>query len=417
MIQKKWLLATTAAILGGVIGIGATAQELGRGQSVDDRTKPENAPLGIRAGSFVISPELSLSETFDDNIFATDDGTVSDFITKISPVLNIKSDWNRHELKFNTGGDFGFFADNDRENFQDYFAKVSGRFDIVRDTYLTSNLSFNHDHEDRGSPDTNAATESEPTEYDTYKARLGGSHTWNRLKLDTDGGVTMLRFDDVKLFSGAERDKSFRDRNVYDIKARATYELLPTVKPFVEYQHNWRAYQSDTSASLRDSNGFVANVGTTLDLGGVVVGDIYAGVIHQSYSNSAFDDLTAANLGASLTWNPTQLTSVNLSLSRTVEETTLSETSSGYVASGGSVRVDHELTRSISLHASAGYFFNDYDSINREEDVFDAGVGASYALNRNFSVEADYSYKHRDVNISGQDYSRNKAMLRLVGKL
>src|SRR5690349_20140623 len=46
-----------------------TAGTLQPGQTVIDRLRPELAPLGVRAGSFIISPTIETDATYNDNIF------------------------------------------------------------------------------------------------------------------------------------------------------------------------------------------------------------------------------------------------------------------------------------------------------------------------------------------------------------
>ena len=67
------LISTVAALSLGIPAV-ALAQEVGPYE-----------PLGIRAGSFLIYPTLSVSEAYDDNVFATDNDTEDDWITLISP--------------------------------------------------------------------------------------------------------------------------------------------------------------------------------------------------------------------------------------------------------------------------------------------------------------------------------------------
>ena len=56
------------------LALGAPAVALGQEVGPYD-------PLGIRAGGFLIYPSLSVSEVYDDNVFATDNNTDDDLIT------------------------------------------------------------------------------------------------------------------------------------------------------------------------------------------------------------------------------------------------------------------------------------------------------------------------------------------------
>lgn len=71
---------------------------LPRGDTVASRARPELDPLGIRAGAFLIFPELAIDEIYNDNIFAENNDETDDFITSIQPEVTIESDWSRHAL-------------------------------------------------------------------------------------------------------------------------------------------------------------------------------------------------------------------------------------------------------------------------------------------------------------------------------
>ena len=66
----------------------------GAAAAQDDAYTPRN----IRLGSFLLQPQITLAETFNDNIFYTEDDEESDFITNVLPSLRLRSNWSRHAL-------------------------------------------------------------------------------------------------------------------------------------------------------------------------------------------------------------------------------------------------------------------------------------------------------------------------------
>ena len=60
-----------------------------RGETVTNRPRPELDRLGVRAGGLFIYPRLGLQEFYNDNIFYTDSGEEDDFITLISPRVDV----------------------------------------------------------------------------------------------------------------------------------------------------------------------------------------------------------------------------------------------------------------------------------------------------------------------------------------
>jgi len=48
---------------------------------------------GIAVGDFTLYPSISLTEYYDDNIYAEDTNTRDDFVTVVVPAVNIESNW------------------------------------------------------------------------------------------------------------------------------------------------------------------------------------------------------------------------------------------------------------------------------------------------------------------------------------
>src|SRR5690242_20718058 len=105
------LLTGTAAAQQPVPGL----EGVPRREEPDQRTPAERAAEnyqapGVRAGSFLIFPELELDETFNDNIYATSSGKTASFIQGVKPTLKANSQWSNHMLNFFALGALGFYS-------------------------------------------------------------------------------------------------------------------------------------------------------------------------------------------------------------------------------------------------------------------------------------------------------------------
>ena len=392
------------------------AQEPQRGETVTERPRPDLDPLGVRAGSFLVLPKLSLSEAYDDNIFSTENNTESDFITVISPEVAVQSDWNNHFLGFGAAADIGRYASNGDEDYEDFVLRGSGRLDILRDRYVSGGVTFRKTHEDRGSPDD--VNGEEPTEFTVLTPTLGAFNRWNRFSLRGDLSMQRHDFDDARSSTGQIFNNDDRDRSRYVASVRGGYEIVPEYEAFVRVAWNTVKYSDDVDDNgiARDSDGYEAVVGTRIDLTGVTYGDIYAGWRSQSYEDDRLETSEGPSFGGALTWNVTGLTTVKGSLSRSVEETTLTGASS-FFATDFKLSVDHEILRNLILGANAGYIFNDYEGITREDDIYRAGAYARYLMHRNLYLTARYNYEQRESNVVGADYDKNIFLLRLETQL
>jgi hypothetical protein len=375
-------------------------------QSVGERARPDYDALGIRLGSFIVHPAISVQELYDTNIFATQSGTASDFITSIQPSLQVASDWNVHAVGLSVSGDVREYLHHDTESNDNFAIAGSGRLDIQRGHYLSGGAGYQLLHEDRGSPDDRGGRE--PTEFHVTSANLSYVYEPYRIGLRLDTTVDSYDYNDVATGTGAIIDNDVRDRIVYAVAPRATYEILPGYRAFARTTFNWRKYNStlDAAGVNRNSNGYQFDIGTALDLGGIITGEVYAGYLVQDYDDPRFSSSSSVAFGGNLLWNVTQLTSIRAALARTVEETVLAGESS-YIQTAVRLSVEHELLRNVLLTAAGAYINSDYQGGGaRTDDYYEFGGGGRYLLNRLLSVGFDVTYRTRSSDVAGNDYDR-----------
>ena len=184
-------LASTAIFLMIVLApIGyLEAQERTSGASaldVRNRIHPDWNPLGIRAGGFLIHPSVEAAAEFDDNIYRHHQNKDSDTIYSIrSRVFGI-SQWSRHQLQFDASIDSANYAQADGEDTTDWVVGLAGRVDINRNAWIDADLSFQEDHEGRGSPEQQDRT-LEPVENTIADLGIKGTYRWNRFSLAVGG--------------------------------------------------------------------------------------------------------------------------------------------------------------------------------------------------------------------------------------
>jgi len=79
--------------------------------------------------------------------------------------------------------------------------------------------------------------------------------------------------------------------------------------------------------------------------------------------------------------------------------------------------VTHELRRNVLLNANAGYVRDDFQGVTRTDNIFNAGLGASYLINRNFSLNATYEFTTRNSDADGDEFTRNIVLVGITAKL
>lgn len=371
--------------------------------NVRETTAPEYAPDGMRFGQFQYLPKIEVEETYDANIYRTNTNEETDFITRLKPSALLQSDWKNHKVQFVALGDFGFYQDNDTEDYQDYTLQAKGRYDILYDTYFDAMLRHSHLHEDRSSP--NDANGNEPTELDINTARVGFTRELARLQLFTHAQVQDLEFDDT-FANGLTINNDDRNRTQQEYQIKLAYEFQPNYDIFTRYTYNIREYDS-TGATNRDSTGNQIEIGTSVDISGKAKGEIYAGYLTQDYDN--FEDVDKFNYGGEVLWNVTGLTSLNALIEREVKETTVTNASS-FVRTRYRLDADHALMDNLLLNGSLQYIEDDFmttGATSREDEYYGGGVGLEYYLRRGLAVNMEYDYIERDSTVSSENYNNN----------
>jgi hypothetical protein len=396
-------------------------------ETVKTRPRPELEPLGVRAGSFLIFPSITVQEEYNDNIFATKNDTKDDFITSVLPGLSVESDWNNHALNFSTGGDFGFYGNKSGsgpntsdQNYQDWNVATDGRLDVSRDIALFGGGGVAKLHEDRANPDQVGG--KDPTEYYFFSGFASYVQTIDNLNFTLTPEFRRYDYDDVQAFVGPSINQDDRDRNEYNASLRTGYQFTPAYEGFVRFGGIRRKYDEtpDDDGFNRNSWGYDAVVGLTFDLSGVTSGDVFAGYQKEMLNDdSNLDNISGPTFGASLNWSATTLTTVGASVVRNIETTTV-DGASGYWATLGALTVDHELLRNLLLNGTLAVTNNDYEGIARSDWIYTAGVGAKYMMNRNFYATLGYRFRTRDSrNFNGgiADYNENRVRIALEAQM
>lgn len=393
------------------------AQDLERGETVLERPRPEVEALGVRAGSFLFLPRLEVGATYDSNVFATENNKEDDIIWVINPELRIRSDFSRHALNFTATGALGRYREFESENYSDYLVQLDGRVDVLRDINVDARFFHAQEHEGRGDPDAEAGL-AEPQIYTRSGGVLGYNHVFNRVRTRLTGAAEYFAYDNVRRLDGTTSRQNDRDRWELTTGLRVGYEVYPGYEGFVQGNLSRIIYRVSPNYSgiNRDSHGYEVVAGAAVDLTGVLSGELFAGYLSRSYQDDQLKDFGGLGFGGRLNWAVTQLTTITGSLRREVRETTTASAggvASSYARTLVAVGVDHELLRTLLLNGRAQYYEDSYEGIERTDEVYTFGVGATYLINRNVYLTGGYTYETRQSDANIQEYDSNLIFLRL----
>ncbi len=347
-----------------------------------------------------------MSETYNNNIYAQENNTTDDWITRLGAAVNANSDWNNHALNMGAFVEGGLYADNSDEDYTDYGIIGDGRIDVSRAANLFGGASAAHLHDDRGTPDATVGAQ-DPTEFDRFLANAGATYKPNRLGVTGEVAFRRLDYENGNFANGLLINNDDRDRDRYTERLRVGYDVQPGYTAFIQGSLNQREYDTtpDDNGFNRDSDGWRVDTGLEVRLTGKLDGEVYLGYLSQDYEDPLLENVDEFDFGGALTWAATQLTSVKATVFREALETT-TPGASAYMSTLAQLDIDHELMRNVLVGGSISYTNNDYIGITRDDDLWSLAVRGKYLINRNFFAGADMRWVDRDSNVVGQSYDQ-----------
>ncbi|MBD3811654.1 MAG: outer membrane beta-barrel protein [Betaproteobacteria bacterium] len=376
---------------------------------------------GIPWGSFLVFPEVSLAATYDDNIYAERPYAAQrtyvtdDMVYTLSPSLALKSNWSRHALNFDAGGDFDRYRNHDAENVNDYWLGFDGRYDLSATSNVFGGARHTRDHEDRSTPGSDV-TQIEPTRYDHDEAHLGVAQALGAFRLRLGGTYDRYDYKDGILGSGAVSDNDYRDHNLSSLGVRLGYVLSPRYELFGQVATDNRRYDNLINGRTfnRDSDGSRVAAGVKFTLQPQhLSGEAFAGVMRQNFDYSGFSDISKPYFGALAIWKPTTRVTATGFIDRSLEETVVNDGTT-YASSSLDTtygfEVERRLSSKLSVSGRAAYTRSEFNSFDRLDKIIDAGAGLRYYVLPNVYLGADLRIVDRASSDIAAQYSRNQVM-------
>ena len=355
---------------------------------------------------------------------------MDDDILLIEPKLLLSSGWSRHSLRLGAEAGIGRYNDHGSEDYDDSRLYMDGRIDLPSGN-LTGGLSRADEHEKRTSPDDLGGLE--PTTYTLTAAELAWTFQPGALLVRPDVRYLSFSFDDTPVASttspgppqcqpsatpGVDTcSNTDRDRDVLDAGLRIGYEMSAEYVLFLEGRLTSVDYDDkvDFAGFERSSDGYELRGGSTFDLGSTLFGEVYAGLRHWTFDDPSFETIDGPAFGADVTWTLTPLTTLKLSADSTIEATTIVG-AAGIQRTAFGLSADHELLRNLLLWARASTATENFEGIDRDDDLRELGLGARYLMNRRIYLMLDLENENRDSSgsdSSGQKYNINRIGIRL----
>jgi hypothetical protein len=230
------------------------------------------------------------------------------------------------------------------------------------------------------------------------------------------------------LTDGSTVSNDDRNFDQYGVKLRGGYELTPGVTPFVEVGIDRRDHDTatDINGYQRNSKGITGQIGSSFELSRLLTGEISAGYTKRDYEDPRLSQLKGLIGNASLIWTATPLTTVKLTASSSIGESTISGVSGIFYRDVG-LQIDHSFRRWLIGSVKLGFGLDSYQgtdaaggassicncvistpggtAADRTDKRFTAGLGLTYKLSRTWQLKGEFRQDWLRSNVSGNDYT------------
>jgi hypothetical protein len=412
--MKSRLLTASAAVLFVGTATSAFAQDdqflRNRNMSVRERPRPDYEAIGIGSGGIKLLPQLTVTATHDDNIFATTVGEVDDTIISTTADIALISDWNVHAIGATARVRHDAYTENAFEDQTIYNLSARGRLDGTRNFSINGAVVYDGLVEPR-TASGNPSASIDPIEFSVSGFDLGTNITLNQLRFRISGSQRDVDYDDGRTFLGAIIDQDFRDEKISRASVRADYAISPDTSFFLEAAMNKRDYDVLTPGTLviRDNDGTELYAGADFDLTNLIRGSIQLGYLEQDFDDPVIPDTDSFSGRVAVEWFPTEVATVTVRADRSVQDTGLAQTSA-FLSTNYSVQLDYELLRNLIVTARIGAGDDEYQGFQREDKRTNATLSAVWLLNRRWGVGAAYNFNEQDSRglNAGPDFKVNR---------
>lgn len=397
----------TVSIVAAYVGIDVShAQEVDyysrdKYESVLDRKQPEFDPEPVRLGSLLVSSRAEASLSTTDNVFASETDEESDLLLRVGAAASAVSDWSNNQIGLDLSAYRNEYLDFSNESNDNLQAQLRGRLDVTRD-FSFSGRAFVEDRAEQRTDLTGSIGVDRPVQLTRSGAAVRADYKNDRVQLN--GGLTFISrdFDDARsIVDGSNVDQDFRDREEVSVDARASYAISPDVAIFAQARSYDTSFDNQSLIGgvlrTRDNDGYTFQVGANFELQTLISGDIAVGYLEENKKDAAFGDVDGLSVEGNLNWYPSRLTTVTANAGRRAADIGILEAPSGTQTNFG-VNVAHEFRRNVIGQVFFDQTQFETEDIDREDEINQFGLSATYKLNKRAHLQAYARYIDREIS-------------------
>jgi hypothetical protein len=399
-----------------------------------------------------ISPKVSVSEAYTDNASLLRNNTKSDFVTTVSPSINVDYLHKHAGLKLFYDYQHKFYRSETQNNSSRHDAGISAWADLSKYTHVTLGQRFQRvedtlreqtaillPSEDPYLSRDTTLTRTRQTYY-TFSSNAGLSHQFGEndvisfnylysLREDaaTNGnsnhrhepGVTLNYWFTpqfgintfIKYTRGQFDNYNFDD---YQGSVKLIRKITRHFNSYIAYRHVWRDYHGQvTSGTQTDYQLYEPSLGVSYQLEKNTSISVGAGYFYQEFKDGNNKSGPFADISLTQKWTFSR-GSVNLAGMSGLDRNEFGAENRGFERYYGIIgKLDYELTRHLSSSFGISLRRNDYinDTNDRTDNRIVFHAGLDYRLTRWMTVftKGSYSYLHEDTTANSTTVTANGA--------
>jgi hypothetical protein len=362
--------------------------------------------LGIKNGPILYFPSLVVEGVLTDNIRSSHADRIADIGLKLAPRLEIESDWIRHAFRFSGSAERIFYADRSDYDQTAADAEASLRLDLKDGTSVELEADYDLSESSAGADEVPQSAVGLRQDQ-----AFGGSATVaqdvGRIAVEARAAAFAFVYSDVALADGGTENNG--DRNYIEPQAslRAGYGLKPGLKPYVklEYAPRFHEHRRDRNGERRDSQGGAVYLGAAIDDQPLWSGDLAVRYELRFYDDPDLVPASIVGLEGNLIWRPSATTTVALTASSGLSETS-NAGESATPTEGVALGITQLFKDDVALTALGGV---DWSGGEGGGDLtWSASLGVTWALGRHAALLAGYEFTFFDSAEEASSYVENR---------
>lgn len=368
-------------------------------------------PVGIAAGSFRLRPSIEVSGGYDTNPQRSNGGSRPSDFALVTPELLVNSNWSRHQLTADLRGSYTAYGTQPSLDRPAFDGRIDGRIDVTGRTRVDLESRLIVATDNPGSPNIQAGLARLPVSTDVG-GTLGLGQHFNRFDVELKGAFDRTTYQNSVFTDGEVESNDDRNFDQPALQLRTEYEATPGVKPFAELDVDRRAHDVtiDLTGFDRDSTGRAARIGSTFELSRILTGQLAFGYLTRDYTDARLLDVKGPTFDASLTWLASALTTVKLTATTVVTESTLGGVSGVFTHEIG-IEVDHAFRTWLDGVLRFTDDRDQYVGSPRLDYRYLASLGLTYKLTRELQLKSELRREWLVSNLPGNDYQAYVALL------